>query len=222
MISRCEVFDEEDINAALERFEELDHPALRLENAASQVCERLQASFAARDWDALMELLADDLHNEDRRRVVNRGIRHGRDAVMEDLRAVAEVGVTYLTAVVIATRGQRLVLIRGDAGNDKRPDALQWDVLQIAEIDADERIAAIVTFDLDNIDAAFAELDSRYAAGEAVAHAHTWSMIARGFAAVNRREIPATTSDFVDIDHRQVAGIGSGDLRAYLSAAFTT
>jgi hypothetical protein len=30
--------------------------------------ERFRASFAARDWDAMAELLADDLHYEDRRR----------------------------------------------------------------------------------------------------------------------------------------------------------
>ena len=33
-------------------------------------------------------------------------------------------------------------------------------------------------FDLDDIDAAFEELDARYLAGEAAAHAHTWSVIA--------------------------------------------
>ena len=32
-------------------------------------------------------------------------------------------------------------------------------------------------FDLDDFDAAIAELDARYLAGEAAAHAHTWSVI---------------------------------------------
>ena len=41
--------------------------------------------------------------------------------------------------------------------------------LAITEIDADDRIAAHVMFDADDIDAAFAELDARYLAGEAVA-----------------------------------------------------
>ena len=40
---------------------------------------------------------------------------------------------------------------------------------RIVEIDADERIAAVVVFDADDIDAAFAELDARYLAGEAAA-----------------------------------------------------
>ena len=55
-------------------------PAPRLENAASRVFERFRAYFAARDWDAMAEILADDISNDDRRRVVNAGIRHGRDA----------------------------------------------------------------------------------------------------------------------------------------------
>ena len=66
-------------------------------------------------------------------------------------------------------------------------------MLGIAEIDADERIVAAVLFDLDDIDAAFEELDARYLAGEAAAHAHTWSVIARAYAAFNRHELPATT-----------------------------
>ena len=43
-------------------------------------------------------------------------------------------------------------------------------------------------FDPDDIDAAFEELDARYVAGEAAAHAHTWSVMARVYAALNRRE----------------------------------
>ncbi len=74
-------------------------------------------------------------------------------------------------------------------------------MLGIAEIDADERIVAGVVFDLDDVDAAFEELDARYLAGEAAAHAQTWSVIARAYAALNRHELPATTPDWVIIDH---------------------
>ena len=59
-------------------------------------------------------------------------------------------------------------------------------------------------FDLDDIDAAFEELDARYLAGEAAAHAHTWSVISKAYAALNRRELAATTPDWVNIDHRSV------------------
>ena len=84
LINRVEFFDEADLDAALARFDELSQPAPRLENAASQACERFQAFFAARDWDAMAEMLADDTATDDRRPVVNAGIRHGRDAVIAD------------------------------------------------------------------------------------------------------------------------------------------
>ena len=61
LINRCEIFDEADLDAALARFDELSRPAPRLENAASRVYERFQAYFAARDWDAMAEMLADDI-----------------------------------------------------------------------------------------------------------------------------------------------------------------
>ena len=35
-------------------------------------------------------------------------------------------------------------------------------------------------FDPDDFDAAFAELDARYLAGEAAEHSHTWSVVADG------------------------------------------
>ena len=92
-------------------------------------------------------------------------------------------------------------------GRDQRPEAFHTDVLNVVEIDADDRIAARVAFDLDDIDAAFEELDARYLAGEAAAHAHTWSVIAQSYAAFNRRELPATTPDWVNIDHRRGATI---------------
>ena len=37
LISRCEIFDEADLDAALARFDELSRPTPRLENAASRV-----------------------------------------------------------------------------------------------------------------------------------------------------------------------------------------
>ena len=82
-------------------------------------------------------------------------------------------------------------------------ETIQNDALNIVEIDADERIAGNVVFDLDDFDAALAELDARYIAGEAAAHAGTWSVIAGSFAALNRHELPATRTDWVNIDHRR-------------------
>ena len=78
----------------------------------------------------------------------------------------------------------------------RRPEAFFTEVLGIVEIDADKRCAAPVAFDLDDIDAAFEELDARYVAGEGAAHAHTWSLISGGNAAANRNAKLPMTPDF--------------------------
>lgn len=216
-IDRCEVFDEADLEAALARFEELRPEAPRLTNL---VMESFLASFAARNWDAMAQIFAEDYSNDDRRRVVNAGVRYGRDAAIEDIRVSADVGLlTNLAAHVIATRGERLILVRFGASGPDHP-ATQLDVLQVLEYNADEQITAAVLFDPEDIDAAFAELESRYLAGEAAAYSHAWSVITQGYAALNRAEIPALP-DLVDIDRRSGAtAMAPGDLIEYLRAAF--
>ena len=218
LINRCEIFDEADIDAALARFDELSRPARRLENAASHAYQRMLTYFGARDWPAMAETIAPDVVDDDRRRVVNAGIRHGRDALITNMRAIAEVGVESITSTVVATRGERLALNRVRLSG--RRGEFSADVLEIAEIDADNRIDASVLFDADDIDAAFDELDARYLAGEAATHAHTWSLVAGAYAALNRRELPATTPDWVNIDHRRAVGFAPGDLTANIRAAW--
>jgi len=219
--NRCEIFDEADIDAALTRFEELHPQTRRLENAASQVAERFMAHFAAGGWDAQAEMLADNISQDDRRRVVGAGVRHGRDAEIVDLRAIAGLGITNMTSTVMATRGGRLVLLRiRFSFRDQGPEGFLTDVLGIVEINADERIAALVTFDPDDVEAAVAEFDARYIAGEAAPHAQTWSVIAAAYGAVNRHEVPATTSDWNMVDHRPIATFESGDLPAFLDVTW--
>ena len=221
LIKRGELFDEADLDAALARFEELHRQTPRLENAASKVGDRFCAQLATRDEDAITEILAADICLDDRRRMVNSGVRQGRDAVIADMRAAADWGVMNIAPTVIATRGERLAISRTRYwGRDQRPDAFVVEALHLAEIDADERIAAYITFDPDDIDAAFEELDTRYLAGEAAPHAHTWSVITQAYASLNRREIAATTTDLVNLDHRRVAAFAPGDLIEFIRAAW--
>ena len=136
-------------------------------------------------------MMATDMVDEDRRRVANAGVRHGRDAIVGGIQTAADLGAQHIASTVIATRGDRLALCRlRYSGRDQRPEAFYSEALGVAEIDADERVVAHVAFDLDDIDAAFNELDARYVAGEAAAHSHTWSVIARAYAAFNRHELP--------------------------------
>ena len=222
LIDRAEIFDEADLDAAMARFDQLSRPARRLENTASRVDERFAARFAARDWDAMAEQTADDICIDDRRRVVNAGLRRGRDAEIANLRARAETGMETITSAVIAVRGERLALTRTRFwGHDQRPEDFHTAALCIIEIDTDERIVTRVGFDLEDFDAAMAELESRYITGEAAAHAHTWSVIAAGYDGFNRRVLLANTPDWVNIDHRRGAAFAPGDMVAYLQAAWT-
>ncbi|OBA73140.1 regulator [Mycobacterium sp. 1554424.7] len=220
MINRTEVFDESHIEAAIARFEELSRPAPRLENAASQVYQRFLSFFPTRDWDAIAEILANDVSSEDRRRVVGSDVRVGRDAVIAELSALASTGAQNQTLVaeVEATRGQRLILTRSRYTASDERGAYYVDGLEIVEIDADERLLARVGFDLDDFDAAIAELDARYLAGEGAAHAHTWSVITRAYAALNRRELPPTKPGWVNIDHRRAIAFAPGEMTAYVRA----
>ncbi|MDT5210295.1 MAG: hypothetical protein QOF67_2710, partial [Mycobacterium sp.] len=221
IVTGVEVFDEADLDAALVRFDELSRPAAQLENAASRMYERFNAHLAARDWDAMAEMLADDVCDDDRRRVVSGGIRRGRDAQIANLRAVVDVGVRNIELVVIATRGERLALCRARvSGGDQRAEAFALEMLSIVEIGGDGLISAAISFDVDDIDAAFEVLDARYLAGEGAAHAHTWSVITQSLAGINRHELPATTPDWINMDHRRVTSFAPGDLFAFLRASW--
>ena len=93
-------------------------------------------------------------------------------------------------------------------------------MLAVVHADDDEAICRSVLFDPDDIDAAFEELDARYLAGEATAHTDTWSDVVRVCTAFNRREIPAATTDWVNIDHRRGTAFAPGELTKYLFATW--
>jgi hypothetical protein len=220
LINRIEVFDEADLDAALARFEELQPRAPRLENAATRVYEKLLAYYAARDWSAVSEIVSADLYSDDRRPVVGGGTRNGRTALLEDLRAVAAVGFASATSDAIATRGARVALTRACySRNHDEQDESYVDYLQLVEIDTDTRIIALVAFDPDDVAAAFKELETRYLAGDAAAQTRTWSAVVEGYAALNRGQLPETTTDFVDVDHRRGAAMAPGELIKFLRSA---
>ena len=93
-------------------------------------------------------------------------------------------------------------------------------MLCIIEIDTDRRIVAAISFDIDDIDAAFEELDARYLAGEAAAYAHTWSVISGIYSGFNRHQLPATTPDWVNVDHRLLIAIEPNDMSAFNRAVW--
>ena len=135
------------------------------------------------------------------------------------MRGAIDMGLTSISLTVLATRGVRLELCRMWVSGEDRPDAFRIEFLSVVEIDADERIVARVAFDSDDIDAAFAELDARFLAGEAAPFANTWSAVAGFYAALNRHEILATP-DWVNVDHRRATTVASGDMAASIRATW--
>ena len=140
------------------------------------------AHFAAGDWDAMAEILADDFSGDDRRPVVSAGVRHGREAQMTNTLAIAELWSTDVKRSVIATRGGHLVLVR--ITFSRRDEGVEAFLTMCSRSSrSTPRInSRVVTFDLDDFDAAIAELDARYLAGQAAPHARTWSVIMQGYA----------------------------------------
>lgn len=218
-LSSLEVFDETDLAAALTRFDELSRPAQRLENAASRVYERIFAYFASRDWTAMKAVIGEDILDDDRRRVANAGIRRGRTAMITNIQAGADLGARSITSTVIATRGNRLALRHLRFSGEGR-DAFHNELLGIAEINDDQRVVVVIQFDVDDLNAAFDELDARYLAGEAAPQAHSWSAVVGAYAALNRREMPATTAGHVSVDHRRVTAFAPGDIKDYTRRAW--
>ncbi|OBJ37747.1 hypothetical protein A5630_04075 [Mycolicibacterium mucogenicum] len=215
LISRAEIFDEMDLEAALARFEELTRPTPRLENAASRANARFIDYFAARDWDGIVSVLSEEHCGDDRRRVVGAGLRRGRDADIENLRVIADLGGS-LTAEVMAIRGERLVLSRNRFSGSDRSQEIVVETLTVVEINMSGLITAVVSFDIDDLDAAFRELEDRYIVGEAAAHAQIWSTIADSVAGFNRHELPATTPDPAYIDRRSLVSMEAVGLAASL------
>ena len=219
LIARCELYDEADLGVALARFDELNRPVAQLGNAASRLHDRINASFASRDWDAIAAMVHPDICSDDRRRVVNSGLRQGRAALIAELSSIAEVGIAELSSQVIATRGERLALSRTQASQNLRtPEAFSADLIDLIEIDADGLGIGRLVFDADDVDAALAELESRYLAGEANAWAHTWSVIAASMDSMNRHRAPLSTPDWVTLDHRRGMPFAPDSLDEIVSA----
>ena len=170
----------------------------------------------------MAELLADDFSNDDRRRVVGAGVRHGRNAQIEDMRAIADLGFTLASSTVVATRGAHLVLMLGRyLGGNRGSEPFVTDLLGVIETNADEQMVAFVAFDLEDFDAAIAELDARYIAGEAAAYAHTWSVDCGCLCGVQPARAPR---DYAGLDeHRPPSRSGfrrPANMIAYFEAAW--
>jgi hypothetical protein len=107
---------------------------------------------------------------------------------------------------VLATRGERLVLCRTQfTGEVGAGGQILVEILTLIEADASGRYAALVVFDVDDLDSAYAELEKRYTDGEAVSarRAALTRVFTQAFAARDWHTLSTVLApDLVVTDHR--------------------
>jgi hypothetical protein len=167
--------------------------------------DRFADAWEARDWDRIAGGFAPGFRIMDRRKMVR--IELDRGGHLESLRPMFEMRSSGFTGAVLATRGDRLALERfcfEASGRTVGP--IEVEFLQVTEVDDRGDRVALVVLDPDDLDAAYAELDARYAAGEAAPYAASWEMYvrqARAQAARDWEQVAAYFApDCVLEDHR--------------------
>src|SRR5262249_44441257 len=141
-------------------------------------------------------------------------LEFGRDQYLQGARLTWDMRWSRLVSEVIATRGDRLMLQRTChevADTDVGPSEREYLVLIEADEHGNHR--AMVLYDAGDIDAAYAELDRRYLAGEGRPYAREWeaggqlwqTIVARDWAGL----AALMTPDCVFADHRP---LGAGTL----------
>ena len=106
LISRCEIFDEADLDAALARFDELERRTPSFGNAATRTWARAADAFNRRDVDGLLALArlrtvamrtgekayVTVLEGPARRKAVARGVRDGTQQLADGGRSPSPSG----------------------------------------------------------------------------------------------------------------------------------
>ncbi len=197
-LERNDLYDPEQLDQARARFAEVSLPAQaadRFANAATRASERIIAYWRARDWQGLAQMLPAGLRFEDRRRIAQ--LDGDREQYVEWLRVTGEMTSTEIEVELLATRGDRLALQRRRvqlAGGDVGPSEMA-NVTVVATNECGDPVA-IVHFDDDALDAAYAELDARWRAGECAEYGVAATIHEENVAALERREWDAAAAFF--------------------------
>src|SRR5581483_4986873 len=141
-------------------------PSVELDNECVRVIRRAEAAANRDDWGEVEQLFANDVNVESRRRIIafTQEDRSSGEWTQELRRLSRDLGEIRYSHAVIAIRGERLALIRIVLGTaDASPEAPQSEMLQVYGLDEERRIALQVWFDVDDMDAAMAELDALHA-----------------------------------------------------------
>ena len=226
-IAQAHFYELDQLDAARARFNELAATPLPLrrdesaapttrclENAATRAWHRLDAAWKARNWERYAGLYPPGFRLRDRRKKVRLDL--DREHLLESVRPLFEMPHSSLTWAVLGTRGNRLALMRWTwIGSDALVGASETESLGLMQVDEAGNQTELVMFDIDDLDAAFAEVDERYAAGEAAPYAQTWATIQRLARAAARRDweeyFGAFVADLILEDHRK---LGWGTIRS--------
>ncbi len=204
-VSRLEPFPVEAIDAARARFasspdSEKVHPCLRFHELRSRY-------MAAGEWEAAAALYSDEVAFEDRRSGLRTRLE-GKVAIIEHARVAARG--TEMQASLVATRGDRLALMRGLISTGREYEV---ELLLLHELDEDGRLVLNMLFDADDTEEAMAELDERYRSGEGAPHADVVSLLSAFMSTMNARDWQELSELFVPdarvVDHTPA---GRGDM----------
>jgi hypothetical protein len=207
-VNRSELFDEDDLDAALARLAELSTSAPQLENSATRARTRVCDAYNRRDVDGLLALTTDDVWIDDRRK----GLRD-EGAVREDAaRALLEFSPPQWQqeTETIAIRGSRFAVSRVkyvDTADAERPITVEY--LAVTEVNDDGLMCATVLFDPDDINGAISELHARWIASGEVAHPEVIEAARQVNEIYNRHDWDAMASresGATYVNHRLLAG----------------
>jgi ketosteroid isomerase-like protein len=220
---RIEVFDGDRDEEAIARFEELAGgvPPPPSPNAAMRSEQATVEAWRARDWGAVEATYAPGFRSIDRRSLMR--VETDREGMLTWLRPLFEMGVSR-ESTLLATRGDRLAIYRIRlSGSDGLSGPSEVELLQVIEVDQESgRRVAAVAFDAGDFDAAYAELDARYAAGEGAAFPRTADAMRAFAAALAHRDWEALAGccapDLVVDDHRRLGWEPLRGPAAYVAA----
>ena len=170
-IARADLYEPDQQDQALARFRELDDAtASRFANAASRANRKRTIASTRATGRASSRVCRPTSCS--RSAVACCATPAAWTSGSTQTRLLFDLPESRFAIELLATRGERLSLHRhefeGTVPDGGGPLALDPH-LALHEVDADGRIVAIVLFDLEDLDAAYAELDARFDAGEAAA-----------------------------------------------------
>ena len=164
-IQRWHAYDLEQLDQARARYESLPRAGLspHSENAATRTIDRYQQAWAARDPEAAAATLAPGFRQIDHRTLMHLDL--DRDEFLAFSRETFGISVHQLDSEILALRGDRLALARLKfSGEGASIGPTEIESLAVIEADQQGRRSAMVRFDPDSLDAAYAELERRFAA----------------------------------------------------------